>query len=459
MSFSQYTLAGHQFFGTGVELSPPGNFRFSAMTGRLQKRVLQDSSDYNQPSYERLGTGLKVEYFNEKIVLGSSFFYAWDKYQVMPIIDTSKMILPAYNLALSFNSLIYLIKNLNLNVEYGISIFTENKLSNPVKEKYILLPFYTRRESSNKYNAFKINLSYNSTFGSIGFGCERVDPGYKTLGAYYNTNDFINYTVNYGGSILKNKITLTLAAGLQEDNLKNSKEQKNINKVANINISFIPIKSLNINTYYSNFYNFTNIKTGFENINTTNPYGYLDTLSFTQISETFSISTSYSGGKENLINHNLTLSFTYQKASEKQYDNPIHAGNKFFNIMSGYNTRVKNTIDAGLIFNVCHNVSDTNKTITLGPSITVGKMFFNKKVKTTNMLSYNRTIFNGVLQSENLILRLTAGYVFQKQHNFNISLINALRNNRKTKNRNETTVNFSYNYNFNFKRKNYENEK
>jgi len=127
--------------------------------------------------------------------------------------------------------------------------------------------------------------------------------------------------------------------------------------------------------------------------------------------------------------------------------------------MSGYNTRVKNTIDAGLIFNVCHNVSDTNKTITLGPSITVGKMFFNKKVKTTNMLSYNRTIFNGVLQSENLILRLTAGYVFQKQHNFNISLINALRNNRKTKNRNETTVNFSYNYNFNFKRKNYENEK
>ncbi|HEX2970287.1 MAG TPA: hypothetical protein VHO46_14405, partial [Bacteroidales bacterium] len=39
MTFSPYTLNGHQFMGAGVELTPGSKFRFSAMYGRLQKAV------------------------------------------------------------------------------------------------------------------------------------------------------------------------------------------------------------------------------------------------------------------------------------------------------------------------------------------------------------------------------------------------------------------------------------
>ncbi|MCX6210856.1 MAG: hypothetical protein NTZ59_15460 [Bacteroidetes bacterium] len=43
MSFSPYTLNGHQFTGAGVDLSPKGNFKISAMYGRLQQAVEYDS--------------------------------------------------------------------------------------------------------------------------------------------------------------------------------------------------------------------------------------------------------------------------------------------------------------------------------------------------------------------------------------------------------------------------------
>jgi hypothetical protein len=41
MTFSRYTLAGHVFFGGGVELTP-GKWRVAAMYGRLKQAVPQD---------------------------------------------------------------------------------------------------------------------------------------------------------------------------------------------------------------------------------------------------------------------------------------------------------------------------------------------------------------------------------------------------------------------------------
>ncbi|MCR6637496.1 MAG: hypothetical protein NVV82_00445 [Sporocytophaga sp.] len=61
MVFSPYTLNGHVFLGGGVELTPPGIFRLSAMYGRFQKPVKEDTSNTSIiPSYQRMGGGIKV---------------------------------------------------------------------------------------------------------------------------------------------------------------------------------------------------------------------------------------------------------------------------------------------------------------------------------------------------------------------------------------------------------------
>src|SRR6478735_5793244 len=66
MSFSPYTLSGHQFTGAGVDLTPDGPWRISAMGGRLLKAVQYDSTSYMLPVYKRIGYGAKLGY-NQKM--------------------------------------------------------------------------------------------------------------------------------------------------------------------------------------------------------------------------------------------------------------------------------------------------------------------------------------------------------------------------------------------------------
>ena len=63
MSFSPYTLSGHQFTGLGVDLTPRGKFKISAMYGRFIKPVEYESTiPENIPTYKRIGYGLKTQY-------------------------------------------------------------------------------------------------------------------------------------------------------------------------------------------------------------------------------------------------------------------------------------------------------------------------------------------------------------------------------------------------------------
>lgn len=62
MSFSPYTLAGHNFLGGGADWSQKG-FKVSAMGGRLLKAIEYDSANsYSLPTYDRWGTGIMLSY-------------------------------------------------------------------------------------------------------------------------------------------------------------------------------------------------------------------------------------------------------------------------------------------------------------------------------------------------------------------------------------------------------------
>jgi hypothetical protein len=51
MTFSPYTLNGHQFAGGGVELTPEGGFSLSAMTGRLLQATEDDEQPQTLPAF------------------------------------------------------------------------------------------------------------------------------------------------------------------------------------------------------------------------------------------------------------------------------------------------------------------------------------------------------------------------------------------------------------------------
>ncbi|NJO70314.1 MAG: hypothetical protein HC830_14450 [Bacteroidetes bacterium] len=462
MSFSPYTLNGHQFTGGGIELTPPGKFKISAMAGRLQKRILPDTSGLGEPAYKRFGTGIQAEYTLPAGSIGTSVFYASDENNPLPMEDSVANVFPSENLSLGFTTNFTFLRDFNISADYALSTLTENMFSPRIKEDYTFLPGFRRKASTRQYHAFKGQINYNSKLGSLGVGLERIDPGYRTLGAYYNSNDFVNYTINYAGGILNNKVTLALNYGLQRDNLNGNKAQDTKRTVGNMNIGFTPSEKLNLSLFYSNFNNYTHVKSNFENINNTSPYGHLDTLDFTQISENIGLSGTYNFGNKEKISHSVNASLNYQKASQNQTDNPGQAGSAFYTGVAGYNTKFsKLDLSPGLMFNYSQSQMDSMKTEMIGPSLSLRKGFLNHKLNVTVMLSYNTSRLNRAKQGDNTLFRISSGYAIKQKHNLDLSFVNAWRNNNRTGRRRESTLTLTYRYSFGWemKKKQENNEK
>src|SRR5690606_10230202 len=96
MTFSNYTLSGHVFLGGGVELTPK-NWRIAAMYGRLRKAVsfnLNDTLQYTDASFKRMGYGLKVGYEKNGDVYSVNIFTAKDDYHSIPFVLPGKQLTP-----------------------------------------------------------------------------------------------------------------------------------------------------------------------------------------------------------------------------------------------------------------------------------------------------------------------------------------------------------------------------
>jgi len=94
MTFSPYTLNGHQFTGGGVDLTPAGPLKISAMAGQLLKATNDDGDTRTVPAFSRMGYGLKTSYEKEKYKIGIIGFYAKDNQNSIDSIPEAKGVLP-----------------------------------------------------------------------------------------------------------------------------------------------------------------------------------------------------------------------------------------------------------------------------------------------------------------------------------------------------------------------------
>jgi hypothetical protein len=453
MTFSPYTLSGHQFLGGGAELTPPGKFSISMMGGRLQKRVIPNVSNSIDPAFQRYGGGFKTSYALPFGSLTAIAFYAKDDSSSLRAYKDSITVYPQENLCLGFSGNVNVLHSISATFDYGLSTLTENLYSPKMDRKFSAFPFFTRRESSHQYQAIKSSLNYNSPLGSLGVAYERVEPGYVTLGAYYSNNDFVNYTLNYASSILKNKVTMAGSYGVQKDDISGEKDQKTTRTIENLNVGFNPVDKVNLALYYTNFNNYTHVKSVFDDINTTSPYANLDTLSYTQISESMGGSASITLGDKGKTTHRVSLNGVYQKASQEQAGTSTYAGTKLYTASGGYSLGLASAgFSPSLMVNYSRNNSDTTTSETIGPSLNLRKGFFERSLNVGLMVSYNRSLLNGVFQGENTIIRASATYVVQKKHNFNLSSATAVRHTLSASRRTETTVTLTYGFNFGWRK-------
>ncbi|MEM9686942.1 MAG: hypothetical protein AAF934_08485, partial [Bacteroidota bacterium] len=457
MNFSPYTLNGHQFTGGGIDLSPPGVFKISAMVGRLLKATPDNDNEKTVPAFQRMGYGLKTRFEKEKFNIQLIGFYAKDNINSIDSVPEAKGILPKENLVLSLNTNIKLTKELTIDAEYASTAITQDlRTSKTATNRSTLTSLlFSSRTSTAFYNAFKANINYTVGRTTVGLGYERIDPGYETLGAYFFNNDFRNITLNAASSLLKDKFTVAINIGYQRDDLKNQKSNATNRFVGAINAAFTPSDRLNIIGSYSNFQTFTNIKPDqFDIINDDNLLDDdIEDLNYRQLSQSATLGITYVLSRNEDINQNLSFNYALNDVANEQ-GGIVRIGDAstFHNLATGYTLafpKTKLTLNSGA--NLTYNTIGTENAVTWGPNASIGKRFFENTLGTRLGLSYN-TAQSSAGKTQIANIRLSLNYKLLDHHHFNASVVQLFRSGTTIRRLSEFTATFGYNHTFGIKK-------
>jgi hypothetical protein len=429
MSYSPYTVSGHVFLGGAVDVAPgEGKWKLSALYGRFLRAVEADTSNGNSiPTYKRRGYGVKAGYGDGANFVEVVMFRAADEANSIRYAPDSLGVLPEENLVVSIGGGKTFFEHFSLKAEIASSAITrdikaEQSSSNNVLGKSSVV--YTPRVSSSYYKAYKASLDYQFDAYSIGVGYERVDPQYSTLGAYYFNNDLESITVNGACAILQTKLNFAVRAGTQRDNLNDSKISTMRRFVGSVNVNYTPTEQLNIAASYSTFTTYTNIRSQFVNINQLTPYDNLDTLNYTQLSKSAILTAMYAISNSTEKRQRINFSLSFQNAADKQGAVTQNSGTQFYNVNAAYALDiVPRNISFSVALNGNLNEAPGFDTKTIGPTASVSKTFFDKRLRTTLSSSYNNTYTN--TKSLNAIIngRVSGTYSIQKKHNLNLILV------------------------------------
>lgn len=403
MTFSRYTLAGHVFLGGGVELTP-GKWQVSAMYGRLNKAVAEDtlSTANGTPAYRRMGYGMKIGYQDEKYGLEVALFHAEDELNSIPYVPESAEILPQENLVVSVAGRKQLFNRVNLNVEYATSALTHDTRSESSASGKLLskTALFTSRMSSQYNHAFNTSVSYAATSYTLSLNYERIDPGFNTLGAYYFNNDLENMTINGSWRTWENKLTLGANVGTQKNNLEDTEVSTTDRVIASFNAMLLPNDHWSMNGTYSNFTTYTNVRPQLD------PFfeDELDTLNFYQINQNSSASVGYTfGSREN--KQSVFVTGSYQ-ASEDDSGEGETSLSEFMNGNMSYRcmwSAQQMSLTTGV--SLYKSKLSTSESTTYGPNASVTGQFMQKALRGTLATSYNIQTYSDAASTKVLTIR------------------------------------------------------
>jgi hypothetical protein len=436
MQFSPYSLAGHELFGGGVELSPDNGWRVSALFGRLKKA--SNGDDENEPAYRRMGGGFKVEYQKGDFDVGINLFKAQDIPSSAHPDSVEAM--PQENLTGSLNIAVNLVENLRLSGEYGVSALNRNIYASGDR-----LRLLAKDGDLAVFHAVKSQLTYTHDIGSVGTTYERVAPNYMTLGAYYMTNDFENMTANFTTTI--KKVNIALDGGYQRNNLNRQKNNTTSRVIYSGNISSNVTEKLNISANFSNVQSYLYVNDVYSQVTQTNEFQNLDTLNVTQLNYSASLNSSYLLQSTKEQRQNVGLNLMYQRSAEAQQYSRF-SGNDIYNASLSYQFSllpIKLNLSTSMNYNYSQ-APDNTYTQALTYSLSLQKTLF-EELKSALTATYSDMSNRTGRLSQVLNLRLSESYVLAQKHNMNLSL-SMIYSEAAARTRLQYAVNLSYSYAF-----------
>jgi len=396
MTFSPYTLAGHMFYGGGVELTPD-RWRIALMYGRLNKAVPfnpLDTLQHTNASFQRMGYGIKAAYEKNGEAIGFNIFSAKDDPTSIPFVPSKYKITPQQNVAIGLSIRKKLFSKFFFNLEYAVSVLNTNILGNTERDTTKVKPSYNflqgllpQNTTMRSFDAINAGIGYQGKQYSLQLKYERIAPEYQTMGGYYFNNDMRNITVVTNVRLLKNKIALGTNIGVQVNNLDKSRSSTTSRTVGSANIQFTPSNKWSISGNYSNFLSYT------KNRSQADPFykNSLDTLNFYQVSQTTSGTIQRMLGSKDKP-QSILLSVSYQRADNKSANDKTAQLSDFLSGNTSYSYSIPTSqltlaVGANMYSN---NAAGVNTTF-FGPSVSTNKTFLDKTLRCSYSTSYNKT--------------------------------------------------------------------
>lgn len=454
MNFSPYTLNGLMFTGAGLELTPDMPLKVSVMTGRLNKAVEDNGDPRTIPAYKRTGHGAHLKWEEERYKIGLIGFYAKDDLGSLRVAPDIKGVTPQENLVLSFTGNVNIYKNLAAYFEYANTAITNDvRTIGKIDKKGVASALLKGNSSTEMYDAVNGGIDLKLKKGMLGIRYERIDPGYRTLGAYYFNNDLENITLNTAFNLFKDRVSLATNIGKQRDNLDQQKLKQSSRWVGSINTNIKASDKLMVTANYSNFTMFTNNQLNqFTNINE-NPLLVqqpIDSIDYKQISQNLNVNANYILSSSKELTQNLNVNYSLNDMVNKENDIVRVGGiSRFHNVNLAYALGFPDRkLNIATSFSYTNSFAASSTSTIFGPAFTVNKSFLKDKLSSTLGVSYNRS--SGSKVDINVTnFRLGCNYNFWKKHSFNANIIQMFRNtNQQSQNPklNEMTASFGYNY-------------
>lgn len=452
MTFSPYTVNGHQFTGVGVDLTPEGALNVSALSGRFLKAIEDDGNPQTLPIYKRMGYGTKLDWGKENYKIGVIGFYAKDdQASIVSLLDEGD-ITPKENLVASITSEVLFGEGITLNAEYSSTAVTQDtRATGKGINNGLVGLFFEGNTSTEYYSAIKTGLGFEIDKMQLGLAYERVDPGYETLGAYFFNNDFENITVNGSRPLFNGKLNVAFNTGYQRENLENQKKQTTSRFVGSMNATLQASDKITITGSYSDFSSYTNQSLNqFDDINDNDLTDEdLEALNYTQLSQNANMNMNWILTKGEKTNQ--TVNFMYALASSANEKNGVirvGQANNFHNTSATYTIGIPDkelTVTSSANFTYADVAR--NGTTTYGGSLNLNKKLFENKLNSTLGAIYNTS--DTTEGSTNVLtFTLNASTIIAQSHNFNLNAIQLFRKVPNQDNLSELTFTLGYTYSF-----------
>lgn len=426
LEFSPFTLAGHNFLGGGVELNP-GKLRLGFIYGRFNKAIEADPNQplalAQQPAYKRTGYSVKVGVGTERNHFDLIFLNAKDHVNSLSMAPTATLT-PSANMVLGFSSRFSFLKHFVVEMDASGSIYTRNLLSDTVQNLKLdkidfIKKLITLNASTQLLTAAQTSIGYSAPTYELKLRYRRVDPDYKSMGAYYFETDVQNYTAEGMLKLIKGQLQLGGSFGLQNDNILHDKAYRSNRKIGAINASFNK-PAYGIDVRYTNF--------GITQDRGLNPI--IDMLRVARTNHNLNTVLRYNINQET-VTHGFILVGNIQSLVDlNEFTAPNSKSNsKAVNFSYQFGLPKKSF---GANANISYTVADVafGRTVFYGPTLGVTQAVNNGKLGLNASLSYQQQRNNNINAGNIFSANFNGSYRIGKRDAANLQ-VNYLKSNSK----------------------------